>query len=71
MRFVHEFWLYLVPLLPLLWLGLRAADRNTAARLTTLLGPEAERQVVFFPLPGFSGCCLPWPSPSGEPGRCR
>ena len=45
MRFVNEFWLYLIPSLPLLWLGLRAADRHAASRLTTLLGPEAARHV--------------------------
>ena len=45
MRFVNEFWLYLVLLLPLLWLGLRAADRRAASRLTLLLGPQASRHV--------------------------
>jgi Ca-activated chloride channel family protein len=45
MRFASEFWLYLIPLLPLLWLGLRAADRRAAERLALLLGPHAQRQV--------------------------
>ncbi len=45
MRFVNEIWLYLILLLPVLWLGLRAADRRAAARLVTLLGPAADRHV--------------------------
>ena len=41
MRFASEFWLYVVPLVPLLWLVLRAADRQAGARLLRLLGPAA------------------------------
>ena len=43
MRFVNEIWLYLIPVLPLLWVGLRAADRRAAGRLAVLLGPEGAR----------------------------
>jgi len=45
MRFACGFWLYLILLLPVFWLGLRAADRRAATRLRLLLGPEASRHV--------------------------
>ena len=45
MRFAYPFWLYLIPLLPVLWLGLRLADRRAAGRLHQLLGDRASRQV--------------------------
>jgi len=47
-RFSQEFWLYLVPLVPLLWLVFRAADRRTAERLKALLGENAEGHVEGF-----------------------
>ena len=45
MRFAVQFWLWLVPLLPLLWLLMRAADRRAGRRLATLLGPRAADHV--------------------------
>lgn len=48
MRFAQEFWLYLVPLVPLLWLVFRAADGGTTVRLKTLLGEDAESHVEGF-----------------------
>ncbi len=45
MRFAQEFWLYLVPLVPLLWLVFRAADRRTNRRLLALLGSEAHTHI--------------------------
>ncbi len=45
MRFAQEFWLYLVPLVPLLWFVFRVADRRTHRRLISLLGPEARTHV--------------------------
>ncbi len=45
MRFAQEFWLYLVPLVPLLWFVFRAADRRTNRRLVSLLGPEAHTHI--------------------------
>lgn len=45
MRFAQEFWLYLVPLVPLLWLVFRAADRRSTRRLQTLLGSDAQGHV--------------------------
>ncbi len=45
MRFAQEFWLYLVPLVPLLWLVFRAADRRAAVRLRALLGSDANSHV--------------------------
>jgi len=44
-RFAQEFWLYLVPMVPLLWLVFRAADRRTAIRLETLLGAGAQGHI--------------------------
>jgi hypothetical protein len=44
-RFANPIWLYLIPLLPVLWLGWRVADRRARARLQALLGPSADRQV--------------------------
>jgi Ca-activated chloride channel homolog len=44
-RFAHEFWLYLVPLVPMLWLVFRAADRKTHRRMETLLGANASSHV--------------------------
>jgi len=44
-RFAQEFWLYLVPLVPLLWFVFRAADRRTHRRLISLLGPEANTHI--------------------------
>jgi len=44
-HFAQEFWLFLVPLVPLLWLVFRAADRRTAKRLELLLGPDARSHV--------------------------
>ncbi len=41
MRFAEEFWLYLVPLVPMLWFVFRVADRRTNRRLISLLGPQA------------------------------
>lgn len=38
MRFAQEFWLYLVPALPVLWFCARLGDRRTGARLAALLG---------------------------------
>lgn len=45
MRFVHDVWLYAVLLLPLVWLGLRLADRRAAGRLRLLLGRRAAEHV--------------------------
>ena len=45
MRFAQEFWLYLVPLVPLLWFVFRAADRRTNRRLISLLGPGAHTHI--------------------------
>ena len=45
MRFAADFWLYLVPLLPLLWLLLRVGDRRATRRLTRLLGRRAADHV--------------------------
>jgi len=45
MRFVHDVWLYAVLLLPLVWLGLRLADRRAAGRLWLLLGQRAAEHV--------------------------
>jgi len=44
-RFDQQFWLYLVPLMPLMWLILRASDRRARNRLAVLLGPRADRHV--------------------------
>ncbi|MFN2371717.1 MAG: VWA domain-containing protein, partial [Candidatus Krumholzibacteriia bacterium] len=41
MRFAAAIWLYAVPLLPVLWLLLRATDRRAAGRLRLLLGARA------------------------------
>ena len=41
MRFAQEIWLYLVPALLLLWVVLRAADRQAEGRLRLLLGKRA------------------------------
>ncbi len=41
MRFAAQFWLYLVPVLPVLWLLLRAGDRRADRRLGRLLGQRA------------------------------
>jgi len=45
MRFAVPVWLWLVPLLPFLWLLLRAADRRARGRLERLLGPRAAGHV--------------------------
>ncbi len=45
MRFAEQFWLWVVPLLPLLWLALRVGDRRAAAGLRRLLGPRAAEHV--------------------------
>jgi len=44
-RFAQEFWLWLVPLLPLFWLLLRSTDRHARGRLELLLGPNAAGHV--------------------------
>ncbi len=48
MRFAQEFWLYLVPLVPFLWLVFRAADNRARVRLEILLGDDAEAHVEGF-----------------------
>ena len=48
MRFAQEFWLYLVPLVPLLWLVFRSADSRRGRRLETLLGADAENHLEGF-----------------------
>ena len=45
MRFAVEIWLWLVPLIPLLWLLLRHTDQRAKRRLGALLGPVASRHV--------------------------
>ncbi len=45
MRFAQEIWLWFVPVLPVLWLLLRSADRGAAAKMHLLLGDQAERHV--------------------------
>jgi Ca-activated chloride channel family protein len=45
LRFAAEIWLWLVPLLPAVWLLFRAADRRAAVRLADLLGPRAAGHV--------------------------
>ncbi len=45
MKFAQEIWLWLVPLLPVLWLLLRSADRKAAGRMRILLGEHAGRHV--------------------------
>ncbi len=45
MRFDQQFWLYLVPLMPLMWLLLRDSDRRARQRLSILLGAGASRHV--------------------------
>ncbi len=45
MRFVHDVWLYAVLALPVVWLGLRLADRHAAGRLRLLLGERAAEHV--------------------------
>jgi len=44
-KFAQEIWLWFVPLLPVLWLLLRSADRKVAARMRILLGEHAGRHV--------------------------
>ena len=45
MRFAQEIWLWLVPVLPVLWLLFRSADRGADAKMRLLLGDQAERHV--------------------------
>lgn len=45
MRFAQEFWLYLMPALPALWLLARVGDRRARMRLDALLGPAAAQHV--------------------------
>ena len=45
MRFAQEIWLWFVPVLPVLWLLLRSADRGADAKMRLLLGDQAERHV--------------------------
>ncbi|MFH2053836.1 MAG: VWA domain-containing protein [bacterium] len=45
MRFAQEVWLYVIPLLPLLWLLLRSGDRRARRRRTRLLGEQAPAHV--------------------------
>lgn len=45
MRFAQEIWLLSLPILPLLWIGLRASDRRAGRQLRRLLGPAALEQV--------------------------
>ena len=45
MRFAQDTWLYLVPLLPLMWLVLRGTDRRARTRLHILLGERAAQHV--------------------------
>lgn len=45
MRFAQEVWLYVVPLLPFLWLLLRAGDRRARTRRTLLLGEQAAAHI--------------------------
>ena len=45
MRFAQEIWLWLIPVLPVLWLLLRSADRGADAKMRLLLGDQAERHV--------------------------
>jgi Ca-activated chloride channel homolog len=40
-RFVHEIWLYLIPLLLLLWMFLRWSDQRSIRKLETLLGARS------------------------------
>jgi Ca-activated chloride channel family protein len=44
-RFAEEFWLWAVPLLPVLWLLMRAGDRKARRQLELLLGARASIQV--------------------------
>ncbi len=45
MRFAAEIWLWLVPVLPLLWLLYRSADRSADRRLTQLMGDQAAAHI--------------------------
>jgi len=45
LKFAQEIWLWLVPLLPVLWLLLRSADRKADGRMRILLGEHAGRHV--------------------------
>jgi Ca-activated chloride channel family protein len=44
-KFAQEIWLWLVPVLPVLWLLLRSADRKADGRMRILLGEHAGRHV--------------------------
>jgi Ca-activated chloride channel family protein len=44
-KFAQEIWLWIVPLLPALWLLLRATDRRADLRMKMLLGEHAARHV--------------------------
>jgi Ca-activated chloride channel family protein len=44
-KFSQEIWLWFVPLLPVVWLLLRSADRKVASRMRILLGVHAGRHV--------------------------
>ena len=45
MLFAEDFWLYLILLLPLVWLVMRATDRGVRRRLERLLGRRASQHV--------------------------
>ena len=45
MKFSQEIWLWFVPLLPVLWVLLRAADRKAGRRMQALLGEHAGRHI--------------------------
>jgi Ca-activated chloride channel family protein len=44
-KFAQEIWLWIIPLLPALWLLLRATDRRADLRMKMLLGEHAARHV--------------------------
>jgi len=44
-RFAAEIWLWIIPLLPVVWLLLRSTDRKAAGRLRRLLGDQAASHV--------------------------
>ncbi len=45
MRFAEGIWLYVVPLVPVVWLLMKWGDRRSQAGLRNLLGPRAEQHV--------------------------
>ncbi|MCP4292893.1 MAG: VWA domain-containing protein [bacterium] len=45
MKFAQEFWLYLVPLVPVLWFAFKLADKKADLRLQDLLGKDYSSHV--------------------------